>query len=132
VDHPAAAANPRGCEEQPHLPRDRDSRNLTRRNLSYGVGCRRPWEHEPRPVAGLRLQPNADASSLCFASMCCTAADHNAAVHAILHEHAIQARDYYNSLQHQHPYFVAKPGLVGSADLDVARIVAAVQQGGLQ
>jgi hypothetical protein len=82
MDYPAAAANPRGCEAQPHLPRD-------------------------------RFQPNADASSLCFATMCCTAADHKAAVHAILHAHAIQVHD------------------VMALD-DAARIVAAVQQGGLQ
>jgi dTDP-4-amino-4,6-dideoxygalactose transaminase len=69
---------------------------------------------------GLRFQPDADAPSLCFVSMCCTSAGHKAAVLAILREHAIQARDYYNPLQHLHPYFVANPKLVGSADPPVA------------
>jgi dTDP-4-amino-4,6-dideoxygalactose transaminase len=100
---------------------------------------------------GLRFQPNAEASSLGFASACCTSADHQAAVLASLREHAIQARDYYNPPQHLHPYFVANPELVESADLpvtqdicsrivslpvhddmapdDLARVVAAVQEG---
>jgi dTDP-4-amino-4,6-dideoxygalactose transaminase len=103
---------------------------------------------------GLRFQPNAEASSLCFASACCTSADQKAAVLASLREHAIQARDYYNPPLHLHPYFVTNPELIGSADLpitedicsrivslpvhdhmasdDVARVVAAVQEGGSQ
>ena len=101
--------------------------------------------------AGLRFRPNAEASSLCFASACCTSADQKATVVASLREHAIQARDYYNPPLHLHPYFVANPELVELADLpvtadicsrivslpvhdnmapdDVARIVAAVQEG---
>ena len=102
--------------------------------------------------AGLRFQPNAEASALCFGSACSTSADHRAAVLASLREHAIQARDYYNPPQHRHPYFVANPEVVESADLpvtedicsrivslpihddmasdDVGRVVAAVEEGG--
>jgi dTDP-4-amino-4,6-dideoxygalactose transaminase len=99
---------------------------------------------------GLRFQPNADAASLCFASTCCTSADHRAAVLASLSEHAIQARDYYNPPLHLQPYFQANPqrgsaGLPVTEDIcsriislpvhddmapeDVARVVAAVQEG---
>ena len=100
---------------------------------------------------GLRFQPNAEASSLCFASACCASADHKEAMLASLREHSIQARDYYNPPQHLHPYFVTSPELVVSTDLpatqdicsrivslpihdnmavdDVKRVVAAVQEG---
>jgi dTDP-4-amino-4,6-dideoxygalactose transaminase len=103
--------------------------------------------------AGLRFQPNAHAASLCFVSACCTSADHRAAVLASLSEHAVQARDYYNPPLHLQQYFEANPQL-GSADLpvtddicsrivslpvhddmapdDVARVVAAVQEGSSQ
>lgn len=103
---------------------------------------------------GVRFQPNADASSLCYASACCKSADHKAAVVASLHQDAIRAHDYYNPPQHLQPYFVANSELVRSADLtvtedicsrivslpvhdymaadDVARVIAAVQQGGSQ
>jgi len=102
--------------------------------------------------AGLRFQPNAEASALCFGSACSTSADHRAAVLASLREHAIQARDYYNPPQHRHPYFVANPEVVEFAGLpvtedicsrivslpihddvasdDVGRVVAAVGEGG--
>ena len=43
--------------------------------------------------AGLRFQPNAEASALCFGSACSTSADRRAAVLASLREHAIQARE---------------------------------------
>nr|WP_242661336.1 DegT/DnrJ/EryC1/StrS family aminotransferase [Mycobacterium mantenii] len=98
----------------------------------------------------LQFQPNAEASSLCFASACCTSAEHKAKVLASLSAHAIQARDYYNPPLHQQKYFVADTEL-RSADLpatedicsrivslpvhdemapdDVARVVAAVQEG---
>jgi dTDP-4-amino-4,6-dideoxygalactose transaminase len=101
---------------------------------------------------GLQFQPNADRSSLCFASACCKSADHKAAVLASLHQDAIRAHDYYNPPQHLQPYFVANPELVRSADLtvtedicsrivslpvhdymapdDVARVIAAVQEAG--
>jgi dTDP-4-amino-4,6-dideoxygalactose transaminase len=101
--------------------------------------------------ADVTFQPNADASSLCFASACCKSADHKAAVLASLRRGAIQARDYYNPPQHLQPFFVANPELVRSADLtvtedvrsrivslpihdcmspnDVARVIAGVQQG---
>jgi dTDP-4-amino-4,6-dideoxygalactose transaminase len=101
---------------------------------------------------GMRFEANAEASSLQCGSACCTSADHKAAVLASLHEHAIQARDYYNPPLHLHPYFVANPQLAASADLhvtedicsrivslpihdymapdDVARVVAAVQEAG--
>jgi dTDP-4-amino-4,6-dideoxygalactose transaminase len=104
--------------------------------------------------AGLRFQPNADASSLCFASACCASADHKAAVLASLRQDAIQARDYYNPPQHLQPYFVANPELVRSAAVtatedvcsrivslpihdymapdNIARVVAAVQRWGSQ
>jgi dTDP-4-amino-4,6-dideoxygalactose transaminase len=100
---------------------------------------------------GLRFQPNADASSLCFASACCASADHKTAVLASLCQDAIRARDYYNPPLHLQHYFVANPELVRSAELtvtrdicsrivslpvhdhmaqeDVARVIAAVQQG---
>jgi dTDP-4-amino-4,6-dideoxygalactose transaminase len=100
---------------------------------------------------GLRFQANAEASSLHLGSACCTSADQRATVLTSLHEHAIQARNYYNPPLHLHPYFVANPELVESADLpvtadicsrivslpihddmapdDLARVVAAVQEG---
>lgn len=99
---------------------------------------------------GLQFQPNAEASSLCFASACCVSADHKAAVLASLSEHEIQARDYYNPPLHLQQYFAADTEL-RSAELsatedmcsrvvslpvhddmapdDVARVVAAVQKG---
>lgn len=99
---------------------------------------------------GLQFQPNAEASSLCFASACCTSADQKSAVLASLSQHAIQARDYYNPPLHLQQYFVADTEL-RSADLstteaicsrivslpvhddmasdDVARVVTAVQKG---
>lgn len=102
---------------------------------------------------GLQFQPNAEASSLCFASVCCTSAGQKAAVLASLSEHAIQARDYYNPPLHRQKYFVSDSELQ-SADLpatedicsrivslpvhddmasdDVARVLAAVQKGGAQ
>lgn len=102
---------------------------------------------------GLQFQPNAEASSLCFASVCCTSAGQKAAVLASLSEHAIQARDYYNPPLHRQKYFVSDSELQ-SADLpatedicsrivslpvhddmasdDVARVLAAVEKGGAQ
>lgn len=102
---------------------------------------------------GLQFQPNAEASSLCFASVCCTSAGQKAAVLASLSEHAIQARDYYNPPLHRQKYFVSDSELQ-SADLpatedicsrivslpvhddmasdDVARVLAAVQKGSAQ
>ncbi|TAM65978.1 DegT/DnrJ/EryC1/StrS family aminotransferase [Mycobacterium sp.] len=99
---------------------------------------------------GLQFQPNAEASSLCFVSACCTSADHKATVLAALQEQAVQARDYYNPPLHLQQHFVADPQL-RSVDLpatmdicsrivslpvhdnmapdDVARVVAAVQKG---
>ncbi|WP_370482405.1 DegT/DnrJ/EryC1/StrS family aminotransferase [Mycobacterium sp. pUA109] len=103
---------------------------------------------------GVRFQPNADTSSLCFASVCCESADHKAAVLSSLHRDAIRAGDYYNPPQHLQRYFVTRPGFAASADLtvtedicsrivslpvhdymdpdDVARVIAAVQKGGPQ
>lgn len=100
---------------------------------------------------GLRFQPNAEASSLQCGSACCPSADHSSAVLASLREHAIQARNYYNPPLHVHPYIVANKELTASAELpvtedicsrivslpvhddmdpdDVARVVAAVQEG---
>ncbi|CAM3035047.1 DegT/DnrJ/EryC1/StrS family aminotransferase [Mycobacterium intermedium] len=100
---------------------------------------------------GVRFQVNAEASSLCFASVCCTSAAHKAAVLASLRRHAIQARDYYNPPQHRHSYFVNNAELVESTDLtvtddicsrivslpvhdhmdarDIARVIAAVRKG---
>lgn len=99
---------------------------------------------------GVQFQPNAEASSLCFVSACCTSADQKAAVLASLGEHAVQARDYYNPPLHRQKYFVSDSEL-RSADLratedicsrivslpvhddmapdDVARVIAAVQKG---
>ncbi|BBY06271.1 DegT/DnrJ/EryC1/StrS family aminotransferase [Mycobacterium noviomagense] len=103
---------------------------------------------------GLRFQPNADLSSLCFASVCCESAGHKAAVLAALRQEAIRAHDYYNPPLHLQPYFVANPELVRSSELavtedicsrivslpihdymapdDLARVIAAVQQAGSQ
>ena len=52
---------------------------------------------------GPRFQPDADASSLYFASVSCTSAS--------LRECAIRARDYNNPPQHLRPYFAANPQL---------------------
>ncbi len=98
----------------------------------------------------LRFQPNAEASSVCFASACCKSADHKAAVLSSLRHGAIRAHDYYNPPQHRQPYFLANPTLTRSTDLsatedicsrivslpvhdymapdDIARVVAAVQK----
>ena len=100
---------------------------------------------------GLRFQPNAEASSLCFASACCTSTEHKAAVLDSLREHAIQARDYYNPPLHVQPFLAANPDLAASAELfvtedicsrivslpvhdnmasdDLGRVIAAVQEG---
>jgi dTDP-4-amino-4,6-dideoxygalactose transaminase len=101
----------------------------------------------------MQFQPNAEASSLCFASVCCTSADQKAAVLASLSEHAIQARDYYNPPLHLQQYFVADAelryvDLSATDDIcsrivslpvhddmasdDIARVVAAVQKGSAQ
>ena len=69
---------------------------------------------------GLRFQPDADASSLYFASVCRTSADHKAAALARLCEHAIQARDYYNPPQHLRPYLAAGPERAGAPGPPVA------------
>ena len=104
--------------------------------------------------AGLRFHPNAEASSVWCASVCCESAEQQSAVVASLRAHAIQPRDYYNPPLHLHPYFVANREGFGAADLsvtedicsrivslpvhdymasdDVARVVAAVQQGSPQ
>lgn len=100
---------------------------------------------------GLRFQPNADASSVCFASAMCDSAVQKAAVLASLRLDEIRAHDYYNPPQHRQPYFLANPQLVRSTDLacteeicsrivslpvhdnmasaDVSRVIAAVQRG---
>lgn len=100
---------------------------------------------------GLQFQSNAELSSVCFASICCESADHKTAVLDSLREDMIRAHDYYNPPQHLHPHFAANPDLVNLTDLavtddicsrivslpihhymasdDVARVVAAVQQG---
>lgn len=100
---------------------------------------------------GLRFQPNAEVSSLCCGSACCASAEQQVAVLASLHESRVQARDYYNPPLHRHPYFMAHPELIASADLsvtedvcsrivslpihdnmppdDVARIISAVKNG---
>lgn len=100
---------------------------------------------------GVRFQPNADASSLCFTSVCCASADQKAAVLASLRSDSIRAHDYYNPPQHLQPCFAANRDLVRSADLavtedicsrivslpvhdymdpqDIARVVAAFKRG---
>jgi len=72
---------------------------------------------------GLRFQPNAEASSLCFASVCCNSAHEKTNVLASLHEDAVRAHDYYNPPQHLQPYFVANPELVRSAELSVTESI---------
>jgi dTDP-4-amino-4,6-dideoxygalactose transaminase len=67
----------------------------------------------------LQFQPNADASSLCFASACCISPDHKTSVLNSLQRNLIQARDYYNPPQHRHPYFDANQELTRSTDLSV-------------
>lgn len=100
---------------------------------------------------GMQFQQNAEASALCFASACCESADQKHAVMASMRRYAIRARDYYNPPQHLHPYFVQNAELVAStelpvtadvcsrivslpvhdymADNDVARVIAAAQEG---
>ncbi|OBJ50245.1 DegT/DnrJ/EryC1/StrS family aminotransferase [Mycobacterium sp. 1423905.2] len=73
--------------------------------------------------AGLRFQPNAEASSLCCGTACCVSADHRAAVLSSLHADEIQARNYYNPPLHRHPYFLANSDLITSADLPVTEDV---------
>lgn len=74
---------------------------------------------------GVCFQPNAEVSSLCFASASCTSADHKAAVLASLRGAAVQARDYYNPPLHLNEYFVTNPELAKSADLSVTRDICA-------
>lgn len=77
---------------------------------------------------GLQFQPNAEASSLCFASACCTSPDHKSRVLASLHKHAIQARDYYNPPLHLQQYFLAnvelRPTELRSTEDICSRIVS--------
>lgn len=68
---------------------------------------------------GLQFQPNADVSSLCFASACCTSAAQKASVLNSLQANAIQARDYYNPPQHMHPQLETNNELTRSSDLSV-------------
>jgi dTDP-4-amino-4,6-dideoxygalactose transaminase len=68
---------------------------------------------------GLQFQPNADGSSLCFASACCTSPDQKASILNSLQQNEIQARDYYNPPQHRHQYFEAHQELTRSTDLSV-------------
>lgn len=68
---------------------------------------------------GLQFQPNAEASSLCFASACCSTPQEKSAALNSLGVNAIQARDYYNPPQHLHPYFVENSELTRSSDLSV-------------
>lgn len=67
----------------------------------------------------LQFQPNAEVSSLCFASIVCSSAIQKASMLASLQAFAVQARDYYNPPQHCHPYFQANPELTREADLSV-------------
>lgn len=122
--------------------------------LDHRLASRRKvlqWYRTGLAGVGLRFQRNADASSLCFASVLCRSADEKVAVLESLHRRAVQARDYYNPAQHQHPFFETSPELIESADLavtesicsrivslpvhdhmagsDVARVVAAVREG---
>lgn len=68
---------------------------------------------------GLRFQPNAETSSLCFASACCSTPDQKSSVMNSLCTSAVQARDYYNPPQHSHPYFLENIDLTRSSDLSV-------------
>jgi dTDP-4-amino-4,6-dideoxygalactose transaminase len=122
--------------------------------LDDRLGSRRNvLEHYRSPLtrSGLRFHPNAEASSVWCASVCCESAEQQGAVIASLREHAIQPRDYYNPPLHLHPYFVANREWVAAADLsvtedicsrivslpvhdymapeDAARVLAAVQGG---
>ena len=74
---------------------------------------------------GLRFHPNAEASSVFCASVCCESAEQKAAVLAGLRENTIQPRDYYNPPLHLHPYFVADRERVEAADLTVTEDVCA-------
>ncbi|MCW2515074.1 MAG: hypothetical protein JWR11_4116 [Mycobacterium sp.] len=67
--------------------------------------------------SGLVFQPNAEASSLCFASSRCDSQEQKASVMNSLCINGIQARDYYNPPQHQHPYFEANRHLSRLSDL---------------
>jgi dTDP-4-amino-4,6-dideoxygalactose transaminase len=106
---------------------------------------------EPLTALGLQFQPNADTSTLCFASACCSSPDQKASVLNSLQHHGIQARDYYNPPQHRHPYFEANQELTRSTELsvttdvcsrivslpvhdhmvadDIARVISAVRDG---
>ncbi|OBK79201.1 DegT/DnrJ/EryC1/StrS family aminotransferase [Mycobacterium sp. 1274761.0] len=123
-----------------------DDRLKSRRNV---------FECYRRELAGLdvRFQPNADVSSVCFASVCCTSANQKRAVLAALRRDSICAHDYYNPPQHMQPIFSADRHLVKSAELaitedicsrivslpvhdymapqDVARVVSAFREGAL-
>jgi dTDP-4-amino-4,6-dideoxygalactose transaminase len=93
-----------------------DTRLAGRRDVlhRYSTGLRR---------TGLQFQPNADASSLCFASALCTSTEHKVSVMKSLLENGIQARDYYNPPQHLHPYFEANREFWRSTELSVTNDV---------
>lgn len=78
---------------------------------------------------GVVFQPNAAASSLCFASVLCGSVAHKSDVLASMVEHRVQARDYYNPAVHAQPFFTANPQLSRSESLPAtvdlcARIVS--------
>jgi hypothetical protein len=81
----------------------------------------------------LRIQPDAVASSLYFASVSCTSADHKAAAAPSLREHAIRARDFYNPPDGPRPYLAAA-GLPVMEDVcsPIASLPLAAREGGLQ
>lgn len=89
-----------------------DTRLAGRREVLYRY-------HTELRRTGLQFQPNADASSLCFASALSTSTEHKASVMRSLLENGIQARDYYNPPQHLHPYFEANREFSRSTDLSV-------------
>lgn len=70
-------------------------------------------------AAGVAFQPNAEASSLCFAGMLCGSAGHKSEVLASMAERRIQARDYYNPAVHMQPFFTVNPHLLRSEPLPV-------------
>lgn len=65
----------------------------------------------------LEFQPNAESSSLCFASVRCTSAEQKSSIMNSLFASQVQARDYYNPPQHLHPLFEANRELSRNTDL---------------
>lgn len=68
-------------------------------------------------AADFEFQPNAERSSLCFASLRCRSVGHKDAVRLELAAQRVDGRDYYNPPLHRQPYFLEAPASFAAVDL---------------